>query len=462
MPDATLTKYAPDARIGDVTAKELRAIIAAVTRGAALDAVRAQVIARAEALEVGGLLPGNWRADGSLADASATWSTDEQRETWSDLYQGLEAALREKYDAEDSYYCWLYVHDLTDAEVIFVHNGDVLSAPYTVTEGGPIEIGDAVKVRPVTEYVKTERAAGPLIDFRKAKAAGLKGLERRTFDVAVADMELREADDGSLRFSGYACVTGVAYDMGWYQETIERGAFKRTLEQSPDVQLLINHTGMPLARTSSGTLRLEERTTPDENGKTGLWVEADLDPEDPDVRSLRGKMARKDIDQMSFAFAPTSSGGWNDDYTERKIAAVTIHRGDVSVVNQGANPATAGAMLRSQDALVALRRLGGLDAFAACIVETGDLRRLPHEERAGKKLSAATMELLTQMSTLLGTGEDAVGEARSLLDELIGTPDDDDELAEVPVERAAPIAIPDHLTRARQELAALTAGRRAA
>jgi HK97 family phage prohead protease len=460
MPEVTLPVYAPDATVGEVSAKELRTIIAAVTRGAELDAVRAQVIARAEALDVGGLLPGNWRSDGTLASATATWSTDEQRETWADLFIGLEAALKEKYDAEDSYYCYVYVQDITDTEVIFVKSGEVLSAPYTVTAGGPIEIGDAVKVRPVTEYVKTERA-GPLIDFRKAKAAGLKGLERRTFDVAVADMELREADDGSLRFSGYACVTGVAYDMGWYRETIERGAFKRTLEQSPDVQLLINHTGMPLARTSSGTLRLEERTTPDENGKTGLWVEADLDPEDPDVRSLRGKMARKDIDQMSFAFAPTSSGGWNDDYTERKIAAVTIHRGDVSVVNQGANPATAGAMLRSQDALVALRRLGGLDAFVACIVETGDLRRLPREERAGKKLSAATMELLTQMSTLLGTGEDAVGEARSLLDELIGTPDDD-EPAEAPVERAAPIAIPDHLTRARQELAALTAGRRAA
>ena len=38
--------------------------------------------------------------------------------------------------------------------------------------------------------------------------------------------------------------------MGGYTETIARGAFTKTLSERPDVQLLINHEGLPLARTT--------------------------------------------------------------------------------------------------------------------------------------------------------------------------------------------------------------------
>jgi hypothetical protein len=37
---------------------------------------------------------------------------------------------------------------------------------------------------------------------------------------------------------------------------------------------------------------------------------------------------------------------WSDDYSERNIEAVNLHRGDVSIVSFGANPATM-AMVRS-------------------------------------------------------------------------------------------------------------------
>ncbi|MDX6692301.1 MAG: uncharacterized protein QOG15_3758 [Solirubrobacteraceae bacterium] len=168
-------------------------------------------------------------------------------------------------------------------------------------------------------------------DWRRQKIADLEGqgLERRTFD--VSDLQLREQDDGTLRLSGYASVTGVAYQVGWYMETIERGAFKRTLGEQPDVQLLIQHTGMPIARTTSRTLMLSE----DDHG---LKVEATLDPQDPDVRSLEIKMRRGDVDAMSFAFKVTADT-WNKDRTKRAISAVSLHRGDVSVVSAGANPA---------------------------------------------------------------------------------------------------------------------------
>ncbi len=71
----------------------------------------------------------------------------------------------------------------------------------------------------------------------------------------------------------------------------------------------------------------------------GLKVDADLDDEDLDVQSLARKMRRGDIDQMSFSFRAERQE-WNKDFTARRIIEANIHRGDVSVVNQGASPTT--------------------------------------------------------------------------------------------------------------------------
>jgi phage head maturation protease len=45
------------------------------------------------------------------------------------------------------------------------------------------------------------------------------------------------------------------------------------------------------------------------------------------------------VDEMSFAFRVTRQQ-WSPDYDQRDILEVDIHKGDVSVVNFGANPAT--------------------------------------------------------------------------------------------------------------------------
>jgi phage head maturation protease len=66
------------------------------------------------------------------------------------------------------------------------------------------------------------------------------------------------------------------------------------------------------------------------------------------------------VDEMSFAFRVTRQM-WSPDYDQRDILEVDIHRGDVSVVNFGANPATTvGAAMRSAD----LDRLDDADARA--------------------------------------------------------------------------------------------------
>jgi HK97 family phage prohead protease len=156
----------------------------------------------------------------------------------------------------------------------------------------------------------------------------------------MTGLELREQDDGTLRFSGYAATTEQPYKVGWFVETIARGAFKRSLNNPKlDVKLLINHEGLPLADTLTRTLRLRE----DDHG---LFTEADLDPRDPDVQSLASKMHRGLVREMSMGFRAPGQD-WNEDRSRRRVTQVEMHRGDVSPVTFGANDTTSAA-LRSQ------------------------------------------------------------------------------------------------------------------
>jgi phage head maturation protease len=93
----------------------------------------------------------------------------------------------------------------------------------------------------------------------------------------TAPFELRQdSTNGSLVYKGHAATTNTPYDVyggapfGW-TETVARGAFKRTLSNNADVAFLINHDGMTLARTKSGTMTLRE-------DNQGLAVTAQLDP----------------------------------------------------------------------------------------------------------------------------------------------------------------------------------------
>ncbi|MFJ2004805.1 HK97 family phage prohead protease [Streptomyces chartreusis] len=195
--------------------------------------------------------------------------------------------------------------------------------------------------------------------------------ERRAIQVNGA-LELR-ADGDDLKLTGYASVFESPYDVyggppyGW-TEIVDRKAFDTTLKAKPDLHLLINHEGMPLARTKSGTLLLATDTK-------GLHVEAGLDADDPDVQRLRTKMKRKDMDEMSFGFR-VKRQEWNEDYTERRLLEVSLHKGDVSVVNFGANPATSAEINSAAGALEVLAALDPDAAMAELRSDGIDLQRL--------------------------------------------------------------------------------------
>jgi len=230
--------------------------------------------------------------------------------------------------------------------------------------------------------------------------------ERR--GIASGQFELR-TQGGQLLLTGYASVFNSPYDvyggppMGW-TEDVDPHAFDVTLGARADAHLLINHGGMPLARTKSGTLKLAADTT-------GLHVEAGLEPTDPDVQRLMPKMNRKDMDEMSFGFR-VKNDEWNEDYTQRRLLEVSLHKGDVSVVNFGANPATSVQLnsLRS-----ALEVLNGMEYEAALGELRSDAGNDVFEDvnRARERL----MKLVRELSPKKKVSERlSLAEARAILD----------------------------------------------
>ena len=145
------------------------------------------------------------------------------------------------------------------------------------------------------------------------------------------------AEDGEMpTLEGLA----VAYDeefpvrdyYGTYTEVWRAGSTRNAAQD--DVVLLVDHDGLPLARTTSGTLNLREDSK-------GLHVSAQLDSNDPDVARLLPKLERGDMTRMSVAFQALEED-WSENRDKREIKGVELF--DVSVVTRPANPATTVAL----------------------------------------------------------------------------------------------------------------------
>lgn len=187
-------------------------------------------------------------------------------------------------------------------------------------------------------------AISQTIDTQKRNTI-LKEMEKLTENRSFTFSAVEERNDDNtdtLLFTGYASVFnkpyGVRDNKGVYDETISPGAFKKTLQEQDDVRFLVNHDGIPLARTSSGTLELEE-------DQYGLFVRAELDPTNPKVAEVASAMKRGDLNEMSFAFAAVRDE-FNQQGDERFVSEARLF--DVSVVTYPANP-WAGAKLRGID-----------------------------------------------------------------------------------------------------------------
>ena len=162
--------------------------------------------------------------------------------------------------------------------------------------------------------------------------------EIRTFD--VQDLELRQEGDSNV-VVGYGSVFNtLSNDLGNFKEIIAEGAFDGRLQD--DVRFLINHDGLPLARTTNGTLRL----TTDERG---LRYEAEV-ANTSIGRDLIELMRNGTINQSSFAFV-VEDDSWEvrDGINIRTINKVS-RLYDVSAVTYPAyESASASVALRSME-----------------------------------------------------------------------------------------------------------------
>lgn len=173
--------------------------------------------------------------------------------------------------------------------------------------------------------------------------------EVRLIDVAI---EFRKETDKPTRVSGYAARFNEPSQPlagGRFIETIAPGAFRNALAKKANVPLLIQHDGLALADTATGTLTLSE-------DKQGLRFDADLDPADPDAQRVLPKLERGTLRKMSFGFIVADKG---DDWTTGKsgVRERTVRDVeeliDVSLVTSPAYPSTSAA-LRSLEAFEAL------------------------------------------------------------------------------------------------------------
>jgi HK97 family phage prohead protease len=212
----------------------------------------------------------------------------------------------------------------------------------------------------------------------------MKKTERRTF--TVRDIEARQAEDGTMRMAGYAAVFNEASVPLPFIEKIAPGAFRKTLSETPDVRLLANHEGLPMARTKNGTMRLYE-------DEKGLYFEAEL-ANTQEARDLYTLVERGDVDQMSFAFRVIRQK-WNDDRTERMLTEVSLADGDVSIVTYPAYPATS---VEAREAI----------------------KRAMTEIKAGREITGESLLVLKQIFGDLSEGHEYIMKAVEVMSMLFG------------------------------------------
>jgi len=248
----------------------------------------------------------------------------------------------------------------------------------------------------------------------------MKKIERRTF--TVRNIETRQEGDGTMRLAGYAAVFNDPSVPLPFSERIAPGAFRKTLSETPDVRLLINHEGLPLARTKNNTLTLTE-------DETGLYIDALL-PDTSEARDLWTLVQRGDVDQMSFAFRVIRQS-WNKERTERTLTEVSLADGDVSVVTYPAYPTTT---------------VEAREALASAIQAVKEGREVSGEsliilQTVFEKMSEGheyVMEAVEMMAALMGAQETPIEEEATM------TEDDMEE----DVEAAQPRSISLRLAKA--------------
>ena len=170
-------------------------------------------------------------------------------------------------------------------------------------------------------------------------------MEQSTEKKEIRSLPLNGGAEEGLIF-GYAA-NYEAYDMGAFNERIERSAFAEV--DSFDIHALLNHNyDYVLARRNKGKGTLELRAD-----DQGLYFEFTA-PETSTGKEARTLVERGDLDQASWAFT-VAEERWENVKGKKPTRVITkvAEIYDISLTPRGANPSTAVAMRSLEMALAA-------------------------------------------------------------------------------------------------------------
>lgn len=213
----------------------------------------------------------------------------------------------------------------------------------------------------------------------------------------VSEYEFRDGTGGMPRFVGYAAVFNADSEPLPFVETIQPGAFSRSLKSDRDHTFVLDHDDTKLlASRRAKTLGLTEDSK-------GLLVEADL-PDTSYARDLVELYNRGEARSMSFTFRVTKGGEqWSPDNKRRTLTDLKL--GHVSVLT-GLPPAyrQTTASIRSlahrldteaeelNDAIEALRDGAPLDERSVALLQSviSELREQPAIAEAPVSIGVST------------------------------------------------------------------------
>lgn len=173
-------------------------------------------------------------------------------------------------------------------------------------------------------------------------------VERRTFTLTA---KRAAGEGGKTTLVGHAAVFDTPYDLGWFTESVARGAFTDTIK-ADDIRALFNHdANIILGRNKAGTLRLSE-------DEKGLAIEIDP-PDTQAARDIVASIERGDVSQMSIGFEAVEETWEFSENAADKRTLIKVKLWDVSPVVFPASPTTDIAK-RSKDAALEKAKPQGL------------------------------------------------------------------------------------------------------
>ena len=166
---------------------------------------------------------------------------------------------------------------------------------------------------------------------------------------------------------------------GSFQETMAPGVAREALTRGADVRFLVNHEGLALARSTSGTMTFQD-------GPDALSFEARLDARQHMANDLAIACERGDVTQMSCGFI-VGRDSWDATEDNRTVRSFSEFL-DVSAVTYPASPTTS---------LAVAKRM----ALEIPVEPRARARKLYTDLRAGKTLSQSNQDRVVKATEAL-------------------------------------------------------------